>query len=219
MVAGRRGCIWGLAIAVVVVIGLLVALDFVVRAVAEHELGTRARSASGAQSASASVSGFPFLWDVLVEGTVHGVQLHLSGVPAGPLRLEALDVELAGTHIGRYALFHEHEVHVTSIDSGTAVVTVTAAELSSAAGEPVSLPGGGRIVVDVHGVVVPARVSVDSDELVVTVHGAQLVQANLAANQLVAQCALGLDIGVGQLTASCQMSPVPGSVVQALAGS
>jgi len=62
-------------------------------------------------------------------------------------------------------------------------------------------------------------VSVDSDELVVTVHGAQLVQANLAANQLVAQCALGLDIGVGQLTASCQMSPVPGSAVQALAGS
>ena len=217
--AGRRGCIWGLAIAVVVVIALLVALDFVVRAVAEHELASRARSASGAQSASASVSGFPFLWDVLVEGTVHGVQLHLSGVPAGPLRLEALDVELAGTHIGRSALFNEHEVHVTSIDSGTAVVTVTAAELSGAAGEPVSLPGDGRIVVDVHGVVVPAQVSVDSDELVVAVHGVQVVQANLAANQLIAQCTLGLDIGVGQLTASCQMSPVPGSVVQALAGS
>ena len=218
MVAGRRGCLWGLAIAVVAFIVLLTVLDFVARGVAEHELATRAQDASGAQSASATVSGFPFLWDVLVEGSVHGVQLHLSGVPAGRLNVEALEVALTGTHIARSALFDRHTIHVTSIDSGSAAVTVTAGELSAAVGRSVSLPGDGRILVDLDGATDPAQVTVSSDELVITVQGVHVLQADLASNHLVPQCGLGLDVGVGQLTVTCQMSPVPKNVVQVLAG-
>jgi hypothetical protein len=110
-------------------------------------------------------------------------------------------------------------VHVTSIDSATASVTVTAADLSAAVGDSVSLPGQGRVLVDVAGRHVAAQVRVlDNRELVVVVGGVFILHSDLTVNRLVPACALAVSVGSGQLTVSCTVAPVPGSVVQAIAG-
>jgi hypothetical protein len=207
-----------IAVALAVLVAVLVGADFAARAAAAHELATRAQTASGAQSASAAISGFPFLWDLVVDGTVQGVQLHLSNVPVGTLHLQEVDVSLVGTHIVRSALLDRRQVRVTSVDSGTATVIVTAAELSAAVGHTLSLPGGGEVLVDEAGVRVPATITVGNDTLVVRVAGVALLDDDLSNNRLVPPCALSLQIGVGQLTVSCTMAPVPGSVVEAIAG-
>lgn len=215
--AGRGGRRW--LVAAVVVVLLLVGLDLGARAVAQSELASRAKSASGAQSASAAIHGFPFLWDLLAQGSISGIHVHLSEVPAGPLRLSAVDVQLDGTHIDRGALFSHRQVHVESIDSATAEVTVTAADLSAAVGGTVSLPGAGRILVTVAGLGVPAQIHVLDDRvLVLEVHGVAVLRSDLTANRLVPACALSVVVGSGQLTVSCTVAPVPGSVVQAIAG-
>lgn len=205
--------------AAVVVVVVLVGLDLGARALAQSELASRAKSASGAQSTSASISGFPFLWNLLVQGSISRVHLHLSEVPAGPLRLSAVDVQLTGTHIDRGALFSHRQVHVTSIDSGTASVTVSAADLSAAVGDPVSLPGQGRVLVDVAGHRVVGQVRVLDDRvLVLDVEGVAVLRSDLTVSHLVPACALAVSVGSGQLTVSCTVAPVPGSVVQAVAG-
>lgn len=214
-----QGCAAKIVVTVAVVLAVVVGADFALKAVAEHELASRAQRASGAQSASAGIRGFPFLWDLLVDGDVHGVQLHLSDVPVGALRLQQLDVSLAGTHIARSALFDKRQVRVTSIDSGTAAVTVTAADLSAAIGHTVSLPGGGRAFVDEAGVMLPATITVGSETLVVRVEGVPVLESNLSSSHLLAACALSLRIGAGALSVSCTMAPVPGSVVRSVAGS
>ncbi len=204
---------------VVVVVLVLVGLDVAARLVAQSELASRAKSASGAQSASASISGFPFLWDLLEEGDVHGVHLHLSDVPAGPLTLSDVDVQLTGTHIDRSALFSRRQVHVDSIDSGTATITVTAAALSTAVGDSVTLPGQGKVVVDVFGRQVAATVEVvGNHELVLDVDGVAVLQSNLNSSPLVPACDLAVSVGTGELSVSCTVTPVPGSLVQAIAG-
>jgi hypothetical protein len=214
---GRGGRRW--LVAAVVVVLVLVGLDLGARAVAQSELASRAKAASSAQSASASIHGFPFLWDVLVQGTISGVHVHMSEVPAGPLRLSAVDVQLDGTHIDRGALFSHRQVHVQSIESATAAVTVTAADLSAAVGDTVSLPGAGRVLVDVAGLRVPAQLRVLGHRvLVLEVHGVAVLRSDLTASRLVPACALSVVVGSGQLTVSCTVAPVPGSVVQAVAG-
>lgn len=214
VLGGRR-----LLVTVAVVVAVLVGLDFGVKAIAQSELASRAKSASGAQSASASITGFPFLWDLLGRGSISGVHLHLSEVPAGPLHLSAVDVRLTGTRIDRGALFSHRQVHVRSIDSGTASVTITDADLSAAVGDAVSLPGQGRVLVDVAGRHVAATVRVLGDRLLVLeVDGVPILQSDLTVNHLVPAATLAVSVGIGQLTVSCTVAPVPGSVVQAIAG-
>jgi hypothetical protein len=203
----------------VILVAVLVGLDFGARALAQSELASRAQSATDAQSASASISGFPFLWDLLEEGTVHGLHLHLSDVPVGQLRLQAVDVQLTDTSIERSALFSHRQVRVRAIATALATVTVTAAELSSAIGDPVTLPGQDRILIDLAGQEQSASVSVESgDLLVVSVDGFPLLQDNLGTSPLVPQCDLSVFVATGQLSVSCAVSPVPERVVQAIAG-
>ena len=212
---GRRR----LFVTAVLVVLVLVGLDVGARLLAQSELASRAKTASGAQSGSASISGFPFLWDLLDEGDVHGVHLHLAEVPAGPLRLSAVDVQLTGTHIDKGALFSNRQVRVQSIDSATATVTVTAADLSAAVGDTVSLPGQGRVLVDVAGHEVAAEFRVVADhELVLEVGAVPVLQSDLTSSPLVPECALAVAVGSGQLTVSCTVAPVPGRLVQAIAG-
>lgn len=202
-----------------VLAALGVGADFAARSVAEHELASRAQAATDAQSASADITGFPFLWDLVAEGSVDGVHIRLTGVPAGLLRLQSVDVQLTDTRIERTALIDDRQVRVRSIAAARATVVVTAAELSSAVGEPVSLPGDGRILVGALGRQSPASVSVEAGhDLVLRVDGVPALESNLDSSPLVPQCDLVLVIGTGQLSVSCQVAPVPGRLVEAIAG-
>lgn len=207
-------------VAVVVVVGLvLVGLDVGTRVLAQDELAGRARDATGAGSASASIGGFPFLGHLVVQGKVPELEVRLRDVPVGVLRLQAVDVQLRGTVVDRAALVDHRSVRVESIAAGTATITVTAAELSAAAGVPVALPGGGRAVVTVAGRPVPASVRIVGGHLLELVAGGiVLLHSDLAASPMVPSCSLQVSIGTGAASISCHVAPVPARLVHALAG-
>lgn len=196
---------------------VLVGLDIAGRVVAQDDVAARAKSTTGAQSASASIGGVPFLWHVLVDGDVPDVRVRLTDTSAGVLRAHEIDVDLRGVHIDRNALFSRRQVRVRAIDAGSATVTVTAADLSDAAGLPVTLPGQGVILVQAAGRSIPASVAVEpGDVLVLTVAGHPVVRADLASSPLVPDCAMALRVGAGTLEVSCSVTPVPSRVVDAI---
>ncbi|MHB8330348.1 MAG: hypothetical protein ACYDD6_12120 [Acidimicrobiales bacterium] len=206
-------------LSLVVVVGALLAADVGARTVAQNELAQRAQSASGARSASAGISGFPFLVRLLAQGLVPGVDLRMTGVPVGALRLHSVDVQLAGIVVDRAALFSARQVHVKSIAAATATVTVTADELSSAVGQTVSIPGNGQVLVDVAGHMVSATVQVlGGHVLTVSVGGVPLLSSDLGQSPLVPSCPLALSVGNGQVVVSCHVQPVPLRLIDAISG-
>ena len=206
-----------LLVLVLVVVGVLVGLDVGGRTVAQDEVASRARSAAGAQEASATIGGFPFLWHLLAGGDVPDVRVRLTDASAGLLRAHEIDVDLRGVHVDRGALFSHRQVRVQAIDAATATVTVTAADLSAAAGLPVTIPGRGEILVEAAGRTIPATVVVEpGDVLVLLVAGRGVVRADLSSSPLVPDCSMALQFGVGSLRVSCQVAPVPRRVVQAV---
>lgn len=210
-----------LLVLLLAVLLLLVGLDVGTRVVAQDEIASRAKAATGATSATASIGGFPFLGHLLLQGTVPDLRVHLTGVPVGgTLELQGVDVQLTGTVVDRGALFGRRTIRLVRIASGTATVTVTAAELSSAVGQPVALPGGGQAVVVVAGRPVPAGIRIVADHVLeVVVGGVVLLRSDLAQSPLVPDCPLAVVIGTGALTVSCHVQPVPVRLVDALAGS
>ena len=203
----------------VVAIVIVVIGDLVARTAAQDQLANRAQKATDAQAASATIYSFPFLFRLLVEGSVSQIDLHLSDVPVGPLRLSAVDLVAHGTTIDRAALFSQHKIRVLTIDSAKATVVVTAAELSSAVGMPMALPGGGRIEMEVSGIFVPASVQfLNGDVLQVRAAGALVLSEDLSQSPLVPPCALALTVREDKITASCRIQPVPSSVLAAFSG-
>lgn len=208
-----------LGLVVLVLVAVLVGVDFGARVVAQGELASRAQKAAGARSASAGIGGFPFLGHLLLQGSVPHLDVRLTDVPVGTLELQSVDVVLTGTVVDRGALFSARQVRVDRITSGTATVTVTAGELSSAVGRTVLLPGGGQVVVEEAGRSLPATVRVLGGRVLeVLVAGVPVLSSDLASSPLVPACGLVLSVGLGELTVSCHVSPVPARVVQALAG-
>lgn len=203
---------------VLVCLVVLVGLDIGGRVVAQDDLASRARADSGAQGASAAISGFPFLWHLLVDGDVPAARVQLTDASAGDrLRFQHLDVDLTGVHLDRGALVSHRQVRVRSIDAASASATVTAAELTAASGVPVSLPGNGIILVQAHGATLPATLTVEpGDVLVLDVAGRPVLRADLAASPLVPDCAMAVDVGTGSVQVSCHVAPVPSKVVQAI---
>ena len=208
-----------LVVPLLVLVLVLVGLDIGARVLAQDEIASRARTATGASSASASIGGFPFLGHLLVEGTVPELDVHLRGVPIGPLVLEAVDVELTDTVVDRGALFGSRTVRLVRIASGAATVTVTADELSSAVGQQVVLPGDGQAQVVVAGRRLPATIEIaEGRVLEVVAGGVTLLRSDLTSSPLVPDCGLVLHLGSGAATVSCRVAPVPLRLVHAIAG-
>jgi hypothetical protein len=208
-----------LIVLLLVIAVLFVAANLLAAHLAGDEIATRAREATGAESASASVGTFPVLYRFVAEGTVPEVNVALSYVPISTLVVAEIHVSLHKVRIERAALLDQREVRIRSIASGTASVVVTAGELSAAVGRAVSLPGAGRIDVATAVGMVDATVALEAgDVLVVSAAGSTLLRVDLASSRLVPACDMSLEIEKGEVTASCSVSPVPTSVVQAISG-
>jgi hypothetical protein len=212
------------SLVVIVVVALLVGADFGARWLAARAVADNARRASGAASGSASISGFPFLYDTLAQGRVQRLHVHLTDVPAGPaLRLQAVTVDLTGIRLDRHRLWAHRKVTVTSVARGTGVIDVSAAELSAVAGRTVTVgpPGpGGRpqVLVDLPGGrTVAGTAGITSGHfLQIVAGGLPVLDVDLARTPLVQECAMGLRITSSGFEASCTMSPVPPAVIAAV---
>lgn len=205
-----------LLVTVVVVAAFLFGADFAARQVAQSQLADHIRQSTSATSASAAIHSFPFVYDVLADGSVTEVDATAEGVPAGPLRLHQVTVSAHQVQLDRHQLLADHRIHLTAIASATATVTVTAAEISAAAGVPVTLSAGNVASATVHGVTVPAVVGVDGQTLTLSAGGVRLLGVDLRQSPVVPTCAMTLAVRPGELQVSCTVAPVPPSVIAAL---
>ena len=200
----------------VLIVVLLGGADLAIRHVATTQVAQRARQATGAASASASISGFPFLYETLVQGQVHGITVHLTDVPAGPLVLQKVDVAMVGIHFDKSRIYHQRKLRLTEMDRATATVLVSAVELSTVSGHQITVSGG-SLVLNLAGRTVPATATINGGHtLVVSAGGVTVFSDDLSRSPLVPPCSMTLQIVAAGVQATCTMAPVPPSVLAAV---
>lgn len=183
-----------------VLVAALVAADFAARSATETRIATDVRSSTHSDEASASISSFPFLYDVAAEGRLKQVTIVARGVPAGPIRLDQVELVADQVHFDRHQLVSSHTVHLT--DVGSARITVQA-HLSSLAA---TIARDLRVQVT----------SSASNRLTLSVEGVPLVTLDLTRVPIIPDCPLQVAHSGDAYTFSCTVSPVPASVLDAL---
>lgn len=195
---------------------IVVGADIGTRVFAQHQIADRAKASTGARSSAASISSFPFLYDLLVEGKANQVNVHLTEVPIGPLRISRVDMKANGVHLDVGYLVDHQKTRIKSIDSADARLTLTAADLSSATGVQVTVAGN-QVTASVAGVGIPVTVSVAGGHiLTLDVEGHRLFSFDLDLSPIIPTCQMQLTTASDALTLECQVSPVPPAVIAAV---
>lgn len=201
---------------VFVAAAIVVGVDIGARVYAEHQMADRAKSSTGAASASAGIHSFPFLYDLVVESKAKKVSLHLTRVPVGPLTIDKVDVTARGVHIDLGYLVHHQKVRIKSIDSADARLTFAVSDLSSVTGIQLSITGD-TLSASVAGVRLPVSVTVaDGHILTLDVEGRRAFGFDVDRSPIVPPCALNLTVSGGSVVLECSASPVPAPVVAAI---
>ena len=94
----RGGCLRSLVIGVVVLVILLVAADFVAKAVAQNVAASQIQKQGFPKKPSVTIEGFPFLPQV-ASHDLHQVRLSASDVPEGPVEITAVNAVANNIHL------------------------------------------------------------------------------------------------------------------------
>jgi hypothetical protein len=94
----RRRPLGTLLIVVIVLLGLLVAADFVARAVAQDKFASEIQSHGFPKKPDVSIQGFPFLTQ-LVSRDIQQVNIRSADVPEGPVTIKSMNFVLNGLHL------------------------------------------------------------------------------------------------------------------------
>ena len=192
---------------VVVVVALLVA-DVVARRVAEDQL--RQRVAAEVQPdgpVSAGISSFPFLGRLLLSGTIPEVEVSLEDLTVRGFTFASVGVVLESVQLDRDALLQDRRLALEGIGRGTAVVEISADEISRIARVPVQLESG-RARVRLNGRLVDVSARVQGMTLFVEAGGVTLASVEIPPLPLVA-CLSGTEIRPGRLRLTCSIDEVP----------
>ncbi|HTW00936.1 MAG TPA: DUF2993 domain-containing protein [Streptosporangiaceae bacterium] len=126
-------------IVLVILIGLLVALDFGARAFAESKVASEIQSQGFPKKPNVSIEGFPFLTQV-ASRDFKDVQLSSSNVTEGPLLIQSINAKMTGVHVNS-------SFNGGTVDNLNGTLSVTFAALANAmtsqAGALGSLGGAG----------------------------------------------------------------------------
>jgi hypothetical protein len=97
--SGRRGgCLRKLIIGLVVLIILLVAGDFVAKAVAQNVLAAQIQKHGFPKKPSVSIAGFPFLTQV-ISRNIQQVTISSTNIPEGPIKISKISAKASGIHL------------------------------------------------------------------------------------------------------------------------
>ena len=199
-----------------IVAAVAVGADIGGRAFAEHLIANRAKSSTGANRSSASISSFPFLYDLLVEGKTKEVNVDLQGVPLGPLRIDRIDLKAHGVHVETGYLIDHQKVRIKSIESADATMTLTAASLSAATGLQVVISGD-TVTASLGGVSIPASIAITGGhDLTLDVQGHRTFTFDVDRSPIIPPCDMHLTTANDGLTLECHVSPVPPTVIAAI---
>jgi len=140
----RRHPLRTVVIVLVVLIGLLVALDFGARAVAESKVASQIQKQGFPKKPNVSIEGFPFLTQV-ISRDFQDVQISSGDVTEGPLEISTINAAMHGVHVNS-------SFNGGTVDSLNGSITVTFAALANAmtsqAGVLGQLTGAGLTLTD-----------------------------------------------------------------------
>jgi LmeA-like phospholipid-binding len=111
-------------IVLVVLIGLLVALDFGARAFAESKVASEIQQQGFPKKPNVSIEGFPFLTQV-ASRDFKDVQISSSNITEGPLLIQSIDATMNGVHVNS-------SFNGGTVDSLNGTLSVTFAALANA---------------------------------------------------------------------------------------
>jgi hypothetical protein len=152
------------------------------------------------QTASASITSFPFLYDVTADGRIDRLVITDRGVPAGPVTIESVRLVASQVRFDRHELLVDQKVHLVSVGRATvtAVVQLSGLEGVIASGLDLRVTASG------------------SDHVVVSVAGHQLAVLDLTRIPIVPPCSLQITHSGTRYTFACSVSPVPPTILAAL---
>lgn len=195
---------------------IVVGADIGARVFAQHQIADRAKASTGARTSTASISSFPFLYDLLVEGKAKKVTVHLTGVPLGPLRISRVDLTASGVHLDVGYLVNHQKARVKSVDSADSRLTLTAADISAATGVQVSIAGN-QITASIAGVGIPVTVGVTGGHvLTLNFEGHHVFSFDLDRSPIIPTCDMQLSTANDAISLECRVSPVPPAVIAAI---
>ena len=179
---------------------VVVGVDIGARVATQDAIAADVHRSTHSDGASASVSSFPFLYDVAAEGRLDRVSITDRGVPVGPIRLDQVHLVAYQVRFDRGQLLDHRKVELTSVDRATVTVN---AHLSSLAG---------TIARDL-GVKVTSSAS---GQITVSAEGLTVATIDLTKVPIIPDCPLQITNSGDDYTFSCTVSPVPASVLAAL---
>lgn len=202
-----------LLVSFAVVVVVLIVGDVVVRLVVQDQMAKAVKqNVSGVQSVSASISSFPFLGWLAVNGSVDKVSIRLEGVTTDQIDISQLRASAHGLHLDRGDLSHG-KITVTRVSSVDVHAVLTDAELSRAAGVPVQVsPSAASVTIG--GRTVHVQATVSGRKLRLGVAGISAT-VTLPSTDLL-PCAPTAQLGDGTVTLSCTADHLPPIVVRAI---
>jgi hypothetical protein len=94
----RGGCLRTFIIALVALIILLVAGDFIAKAVAQNEVASQIQKQGFPKKPSVSIAGFPFLTQVIGKD-IQQVTISSTDIPEGPVDISRINAVISGIHL------------------------------------------------------------------------------------------------------------------------
>lgn len=189
-----------LLVLIAVVVGALVAADFLAKDATQNAIAKDVQRSTRSDGAGVTITSFPFLYDAAAEGRVDRVEVTDRGVPVGLLRLDSVTLVGSQVRFDRNLLLEHHTIHLTSVGSATISVSV---HLSSIVGT-VATSLGVEVLPEGPG------------QIAISAAGRTVATIDLTRIPIIPACALQVGHSGDVYTFSCRVSPVPQSVLAAL---
>ncbi len=142
--ARRRHPLRTVIIVLIVLLGLLVALDFAARAIAQNKVASEIQQQGFPKKPSVSIQGFPFLTQV-ISHDFKDILISSSDITEGPLQIQSINATMSGVHVNS-------SFQGGTVDHLNGTMTVTfpalASAMTSQAGALGSLVGSGLTLSD-----------------------------------------------------------------------
>ena len=92
------GCLRTFIVALVVLVILLAAADFIAKSVAQNKLASEIQQHGFPKKPSVSIEGFPFLTQV-ISRDIHQVKISSQNIPEGPVNISQVSAVMKGIHL------------------------------------------------------------------------------------------------------------------------
>ena len=175
-------------------------LDFVTRDATQTAVAADVRKSTHAQGATVGIDSFPFLYDIAASGRLDRVDVTVTGVPVGAVRIDQIRLDARQVRFDRRRLLESHYVDITSVQQATISVVARLSNLQNTVANDLGVQVSGT----------------SSSDVVIAALGHQVATLDLTRIPIIPDCPLTISHRSDTYTFTCTVSPVPQTVLAAL---